>query len=255
MQASNTANTTATLSGKVALVTGASRGIGRGIAERLGRAGATVVVNYAGRQQDADEVVATIHSSGSSAIALQADLGKVEDIRRLFQDTIERCGQLDILVNNAGIGSMSTIVDVTEAEYQRVFDVNVRGVLFALQEAARRMNDNGRIVNISSSTTLYPEPGVAVYAASKAAIKLFTQVLAREIGHRGITVNTITPGPTVPGMFANLPPEVQQQAAASSPLNRVGTPQDIADIIAFLVSEEARWLTGQEICANGGART
>jgi 3-oxoacyl-[acyl-carrier protein] reductase len=254
MQASNTAHTATPLAGKVALVTGASRGIGQGIAERLGRAGATVVVNYAGSQEDANKVVATIQSFGSNAIALQANMGKVEQIRRLFQETIDRCGQLDILVNNAGIGIMATIADITEEEYERVFDVNVRGVLFAMQEAARRMNQNGRIVTVSSTTTLYPDPGVAVYAASKAAIKLFTQVLAKEVGDRGITVNTIMPGPTIPGMFANLPLEVQQQAAASSPFNRVGTPQDIADIIAFLVSEEARWLTGQDICANGGAR-
>ncbi|GAA6615162.1 glucose 1-dehydrogenase [Scytonema sp. NUACC26] len=254
MQISNTTYTATPLAGKIALVTGASRGIGQGIAERLGRAGATVVVNYAGSQEDANKVVATIQSFGSNAIALQANMGKVEEIRRLFQETIDRCGQLDILVNNAGIGSMAAIADVTEEEYNRVFDVNVRGVLFAMQEAARRMNQNGRIVTISSSTTLYPDPGVAVYAASKAAIELLTQVLAKEVGNRGITVNTIMPGPTVPGMFANLPPEVQQQAAASSPFNRLGTPQDIANIIAFLVSEEARWLTGQDICANGGAR-
>lgn len=254
MQANNTADTTLPLSGKVALVTGASRGIGQGIAQRLGRSGATVIVNYTGSQQDANQVVATIQSFGSSAIALQANMGKVEEVRRLFQESIDRFGQLDILVNNAGIGSMTAIADVTEEEYQRVFDINVRGVLFAMQEAARRMNENGRIVTISSSTTLYPDLGVAVYAASKAAIKLFTQVLAKEVGNRGITVNTIMPGPTVPGMFANLPLEVQQQAAASSPFNRVGTPQDIADIVVFLVSEEARWLTGQDICANGGAR-
>jgi 3-oxoacyl-[acyl-carrier protein] reductase len=254
MQTSNTAHTVTPLAGKVALVTGASRGIGQGIAERLGRSGATVVVNYAGSQEDASKVVATIQSFGSNAIALQANMGKVEEIRRLFQETIDQCGQLDILVNNAGIGSMAAIADVTEEEYDQVFDVNVRGVLFAMQEAARRMNQNGRIVTVSSTTTLYPEAGMAVYAASKAAIKLFTQVLAKEVGDRGITVNTIMPGPTIPGMFANLPPEVQQQAAASSPFNRVGTPQDIADIIAFLVSEEARWLTGQDISANGGAR-
>jgi 3-oxoacyl-[acyl-carrier protein] reductase len=247
MQTINTTNTTTSLAGKVALVTGASRGIGRGIAERLGKAGATVVVNYAESQQDANEVVATIRSFGSSAITVQANMGKVEEIRHLFQETIDQCGQLDILVNNAGIGSMAAISDVTEAEYERVFDINVRGVLFAMQEAARRMNENGRIVTVSSSTTLYPDSGLAIYAASKAAIKLFTQVLAKEVGGRGITANTIVPGPTVPGMFAKLPLELQQQAAASSPFNRVGTPQDIADIIAFLVSEEARWLTGQDI--------
>lgn len=244
----------ASLTGKVAIVTGASRGIGRGIAQRLGQDGATVVVNYSGSQQEADSVVAAIASSGSIAIALQANMGNVNDIRRLFQETIDHFGQLDILVNNAGVAVGAAIAEVTEEDYEKVFDINVRGVLFALQEAARRMNNGGRVVNISSTATMFPEPGMAVYAASKAAVKLLTQVLAREVGDRGITVNTVLPGPTVPGMFANLPPDIQQQAAASSPFNRLGTPQDIADLIAFLVSEEARWLTGQDICANGGAR-
>lgn len=244
----------ASLAGKVAIVTGASRGIGRGIAERLGQDGATVVVNYSGSQQEAKEVVAAIASSGAKAIALQANMGSVTDIRRLFQETVNHFGQLDILVNNAGVATSAAIAEVTEEDYEKVFDINVRGVLFALQEAARRMNSGGRIVNISSTTTIFPEPGMAVYAASKAAVKLLTQVLAREVGDRGITVNTVIHGPTVPGMFANLPPDIQQQTAASSPFNRLGTPQDIADIIAFLVSEEARWLTGQDICANGGAR-
>jgi 3-oxoacyl-[acyl-carrier protein] reductase len=243
----------AALTGKVAIVTGASRGIGRGIAERLGRDEATVVVNYSGSQQEAEEVVKAIESTGGIAIALQANLSHVEDIRRLFQETLDRLGRLDILVNNAGTGVVATVANVTEADYDKVFNLNVRGVLFALQEASLRMNEGGRIINISSTTSIYPEAGMAVYAASKAAIKLFAQVLAKEVGDRKITVNTIMPGPTMPGMFANMPPEVQQQAAASSPFNRVGTPQDIADIVAFLASEEARWLTGQTICANGGA--
>ena len=144
-----------------------------------------------------------------------------------------------------------------------MFNVNVHGVLFALQEASKCMKDGGRIVNVSSTTTLYPDAGMAVYAASKAAIKLFTAVMAREVGDSvsadlsvlNITVNTVTPGLTIPGMFGNMPPEIQQQAAASSPFNRLGTPQDIADMVAFLVSEEARWLTGQDICANGGAKS
>jgi 3-oxoacyl-[acyl-carrier protein] reductase len=242
------------LQGKVAIVTGSSRGIGRGIAERLGHDGATVVVNYSGNEKEANSVVDGIIAAGGKGIAIQASLSKIEDIRRLFSETIQHFGQLDILVNNAGTGIVALIAEVTEEEYNKVFDLNVRGVLFALQEASKHMNQDGRIVNISSSTTIYPEPGMAVYAASKAAIKLFTGVMAKEVGNRGITVNTVMPGPTVPGMFGSMPPEVQQQAAATSPFNRVGTPQDIADIVAFLVSEQARWLTGQEICANGGAK-
>lgn len=242
------------LIGKVAIVTGASRGIGRGIAERLAQDGATVVVNYSGSEQEAKQVVEAILSQGGKASALQANFSLIDDSRRLFQEVSDLYGQLDILVNNAGTGIVAAISDVTEADYNKVFDLNVRGVLFAMQEAAKRMNNGGRIINISSTTTIHPESGMAVYAASKAAIKLFTAVMAKEVGERGITVNTVMPGPTIPGMFGNMPPEVQQQAAASSPFNRVGTPQDIADIVAFLASEEARWLTGQDICANGGAK-
>lgn len=197
------------LSGKIALITGASRGIGRGITERLGQDGATVVVNYSGSEQEAKQVVDAIASAGGKAIALQANFSKIDDIRRLFQEVSDRFGQLDILVNNAGTGIVAAIADVTEEDYNKVFDLNVRGVLFAMQEAARRMNDGGRIINISSTTTIHPEPGMAVYAASKAAIKLFTAVMAREVGDRGITINTVTPNPTIPGMFGNMLPEVQ----------------------------------------------
>jgi 3-oxoacyl-[acyl-carrier protein] reductase len=246
----------ADLMGKVAIVTGGSRGIGRGIAERLGRAGAYVVVNYSGSEQDANEVVDAISDAGGKSVSIQADLSKVAEIHTLFAKTIDYFGKLDILVNNAGIaGTTDSIEKATVEDYERVFNLNVRGVLFSLQEASKHMGNGGRIVNISSTTTLHPSARMAVYAASKAAVKLFTQVMAQEVGDRDITVNTVTPGPTVPGMFSRLPPEYQQQAAASSPFNRVGTPQDIADIVAFLVSEEARWITGQEICANGGAKT
>ena len=243
------------LMGKVAIVTGGSRGIGRGIAERLGRDGAYVVVNYSGSEQDANEVVDAICDAGGKSVSIQGDLSNVAEIQTLFAKTIDYFGKLDILVNNAGIvGSAGSIEKTTVEDYEQVFNLNVRGVLFCLQEAAKHMGNGGRIVNISSSTTLYPSARIAVYAASKAAVKLLTQVMAQEVGDRDITVNTVTPGPTVPGMFGNLPPESQQQAAASSPFNRVGTPEDIADVVAFLVSEEARWISGQEICANGGAK-
>ena len=243
------------LMGKVAIVTGGSRGIGRGIAERLGRDGAYVVVNYSGSEQDANEVVDAICDAGGKSVSIQADLSKVADIHTLFAKTIDYFGKLDILVNNAGIaGEINAIEKVTVEDYERVFNLNVRGVLFSLQEAAKHMGNGGRIVNISSTTTLHPSVRMAVYAASKAAVKLFTQVMAQEVGDRDITVNTVTPGPTVPGVFGRLPSEFQQQAADSSPFHRVGTPQDIADVVAFLVSEEARWISGQEICVNGGAK-
>jgi 3-oxoacyl-[acyl-carrier protein] reductase len=248
------ANFMADLTGKVAIVTGGSRGIGRGIAERLGRDGAKVIVNYASSEQAANEVVNTIVAAGGKSMAIQANFSHVEEIRRLFAQTLEHFGQLDILVNNAGMGNITPIAKVTEEEYDKVFNLNVRGVLFALQAASNCMNRGGRIVNISSTRTIHPGPGMAVYAGSKAAVELFTAVMATEVGDREITVNTVMPGPTVPGMFADRSPEIQQQAAASSPFNRVGTPQDIADIVAFLVGEEARWFTGQNFCANGGAK-
>jgi 3-oxoacyl-[acyl-carrier protein] reductase len=178
----------ANLTAKVAIVTGSSRGIGRGIAERLAQDGATVVVNYSGSEREANDVVEAIESMGGKSVAIQASLSKVEDIRRLFAETMQHFGRLDILVNNAGTGVVGAIADVTEADYEKVFDLNVRGVLFALQEAAKHMSNGGRIVNISSSTTLHPEAGMAIYAASKAAIKLFTTVMATEVGDRGITV-------------------------------------------------------------------
>lgn len=238
---------------KVAIITGASRSIGKAIAIRLAENGAIVVVNYNSGADEAQAVVDEITSKGGQAIAMQADIGKIADIRRLFQSVIDLFGKLDILVNNAGIARGGLVADVSEEDYNAVFDLNVKGVLFCLQEAALRMQDNGRIVNVSSSTTLFPSPGLAIYAASKAAEKLFTEVLAKELGGKGITVNSVVPGPTSPGMFDNAPPEQQKMAIASSPFNRLGQPEDIADVVSFLVSEESRWITGQHILANGGA--
>lgn len=241
------------LEGKVALVTGSSQGIGRAIAERLAQDGATVAINYRSGADQAQEVISSIKSQGGVAIAIQADVSQVSDIRRLFQTVIDKLRQLDILVNNAGIARAALVTEVTEEDYEAVFGINVRGVLFCLQEAARQMSDNGRIVNVSSSTSVFPSPGLAVYAASKAAEKLFTEVLAKELGGRGITVNSILPGPTSPGMFDSVSPEHKQAAAKSSPFGRLGRAEDIADVVAFLVSEEARWITGQHILTNGGA--
>jgi 3-oxoacyl-[acyl-carrier protein] reductase len=209
----------------------------------LGQDGAYVVVNYSDSEQAANEVVDAISDAGGKSVSIQADLSKIADIHTLFAKTIDYFGKLDILVNNAGIaGKTGSIEKVTEEDYDRVFNLNVRGVLFSLPEAAKHIGNGGRIVNISSSTTLYPSARTAVYAASKAAVTLLTQVMAQEVGDRDITVNTVTPGPTVPGMFDRLSPEERQQAAASSPFNRLGTPEDIADVVTFLVSEKARWI-------------
>ncbi len=242
----------AALTGRVAIVTGGSRAIGRAIAERLADDGAAVVVNFAQGRDDADATVAAIVERGGRALAVQADLATVAGVRSLFAQAAEALGRLDILVNNAAIYRQAAFEEITEADYDAVFNLNVRGVLFCLQEAARRMADGGRIINISSDLSVQPDLQRAVYGASKAAIDHFTRVAARELGRRGITVNSVLPGPTVPGMFALVPEEIQRSAALRSPMGRLGTPGDIADVVAFLASESARWVTGQVILATGG---
>ena len=246
----------APLTGKIAIVTGGSRGIGRAIAERLAEDGASIVVNYAHGADKAKEVVSAIEAQGGQALAIQADISQVVEIRRLFQETIAHFGQLNILVNNAvRPGAFKPVAEVSEAEFDEQFALNTRGTFFALQEAALRMTEGGRIVNISTVGTVNSVPtGASVYTGSKAAVEQFTMALAKELGGRGITVNTVSPGITeTEGFRTNAPPEMQAQAAQMSPLGRIGKPQDIADVIAFLVSDQARWLTGQNIRASGGA--
>ncbi len=240
------------LNGKSAIVTGASRAIGRAIAERLAREGAAVVVNYTRGEAEAKEVVAAITALGGRGVAVRADVASGDDIARLFTAAEDQFGPVAILVNNAAIYRQSPLAEITEEEYEAVFGVNVRGVLFGLREAARRMSDGGRIINISSDLSVHPDVERAVYGASKAAVDHLTQVAAKELGRRGITVNSVLPGPTVPGMFALAPEPIQKAAAARSPMGRLGTPGDIADVVAFLASEDARWVTGQVILATGG---
>lgn len=245
----------APLTGKVAIVTGGSRGIGRAITERLGQDGATVVVNYAQNSEKAQEVVSAIVARGGQALAVQAKINQVADVRRLFQETVDHFGQLDILVNNAGTSPFpyTLLVEVTEDKFDEVFALNAKGVFFAMQEAARRMAADGRIVNISSVGTIFSSAGYAVYGGSKGAVEQFTLSAAKELGGRGITVNTVSPGATDTELYHKIvPPDMQDQAVRATPLGRVGQPQDIADVVAFLVSEEARWLTGQNIRAAGG---
>jgi len=242
-----------TLKSKVAIVTGGSRGIGRAIAERVALEGASVVVNYATRADAAQEVVEAIESFGGEASAIQADMSQIADVQRLFEETQARFGRLDILVNNAGTAIFAPLGEITEADFDKLFALNVKGVLFALQEAAGRMADGGRIINISSGITISGVAGGAVYAGTKGALEQFTQVAAKELGPRGITVNTVSPGMVETDlMFAVIPAERQIGAAKASPLGRLGQPQDIADVVAFLCSEESRWLTGLNIRANGG---
>ncbi|MGB7768289.1 MAG: SDR family oxidoreductase [Verrucomicrobiia bacterium] len=242
-----------TLKGKVALITGASRGIGRAIAERLSRDGATVVVNYASNAVEARKVVAQIESSGGKALAVQADVGRVPEIVRLFDETITRFGQLDILVNNAGIMPVNPVSAVTEAEFDRIFAVNVKGTFFACQQAAIRLSEGGRIINMSSSTTARVMPAYGAYVATKGAVEQLTRSLARELGPRRITVNVISPGPTETELFKNnkTPGQIRQFAQASA-FGRLGQPMEIAEVVAFLASAAAGWVTGQNIRVNGG---
>lgn len=242
------------LEGKIALVTGSSQGIGRGIAERLGKDGAKVVINYASNEVAANEVVAQINSNGGQAIAVQGDVSKLIDIEHMFNTTLERFGKLDILVNNAGIATLLPLTDITETEFDRVFSLNAKGTLFCLKQAALHLVDNGRVINIASSTVDFPTEGAYIYAGSKAAVKKYTQIAAQELGKRGITVNTVTPGVTKTALSSKLPESFTQPVVESSPFKRLGMPEDIADVVAFLVTEDARWITGQDILVNGGAK-
>ena len=241
------------LQGKVAIVTGSSRGIGSAIAQRLSDDGATIVVNYAGRADKAAEVVAQIEAKGGSAIALQADISKTADIQRLFDQTLERFGKVDILVNNAGTIFYKLITDVTEEDFDKIFAINVKGTYFACQQAAKRMSDGGRIINLSSSTTNLMLPTYSAYVATKGAVEQITRVLAKELGGRGITVNVVSPGATNTELFMTGKTEEQiNRFAQMAALGRLGEVQDIADVVAFLVSDDARWITGQNIRINGG---
>jgi len=239
------------LSGKVAIVTGGSRGIGRAIAEHLGSDGAAIALTYAGNRDKAEEVVQAIASTGSKATAIQVDMRKLEDVRSLFEQAIAQFGKVDILVNNAaGKNIFKPTAEMTEDEYNSMFDIT-RGVYFALQQAAHHLADGGRIVSISTSGTAMAIPAGGAYAGCKAAIEHFSAALAKELGTRGITVNTVSPGVTETDGLV-LEQEQVNQLIAQTPLGRLGQPSDLADAVALLVSNDARWITGQSIRANGG---
>lgn len=238
--------------GSVAIVTGASNGIGRAIAERLGEEGATVVVNYGKSADKAKQVVASIEAKGGTAIAIQADMSVIADVRRLVQDTVKQFGRLDILINNAGMFISKGLVETTEQEFDRIFALNARGPYFAMQEAARVIADGGRIVNISTDGTHLGFSNATAYLGTKAALEQFTKGLAHELAPRKVTVNTVSPGFTDTEMLRGGGPQIAEVGTQMSPLKRLGTAQDIADVVAFMVSDQARWLTGQNIHAGGG---
>jgi len=245
--------TRASLKGKVALITGGSRGIGRAIAERLGRDGASVAIGYVARKEKAAEVVGSIEESGGRAIAVKADIAKVAEIKQLFKKTLTQFGKIDILVNSAGIRISKMAVDITENDYNRLFDINLKGTFFACQEAAQRMENGGRIINISTTITRLIVPEYSIYAASKAAVDQITRFLARELGKRQITVNAVAPGSIDTDLFRqDRTPEQIEQQSQMPVFGRLGEVEDIAGVVAFLASDEARWITGQTIHANGG---
>ncbi|MER6170241.1 SDR family oxidoreductase [Streptosporangium sp. NPDC001681] len=244
----------AVLEGKAAVVTGGSRGIGRAIVERLARDGADVLFSYASDAGAAAEVERAVKEAGGSARAVQADLAEPGAAERLMETAEEFLGGLDILVNNAALSFTPTPVAETGEElYDRVMAVNARAVFLTIRYAARHMRDGGRIVNISTLNTVRPAPGIAPYAASKGALEQLTAVTARELGGRGITVNTVSPGATDTDLLRGTNPAAAlAQVAGMTSLGRLGEPSDIADVVAFLAGPDGRWLTGQNLHANGG---
>ncbi|ESX05382.1 3-ketoacyl-ACP reductase [Mesorhizobium sp. LSJC268A00] len=237
------------LQGKTALVTGSSRGIGRAIAEGLASKGAAVVVNYVGNHEAADEVVAAIAGKGGKAIAVQADISSVSDIHRLFDEAESEFGAIDIVVANVGVAVIKPLTEATEADFDHVFGTNAKGTFFVLQEAARRVRNGGRIIAVSTGGTKMFFTQTALYLGSKGAVEQFVRVLSRELGPRGITVNALSPGFTDTDL---LPERDRAVAAGMSPFGRIGAPRDVADVAVFLASDEARWLTGENIQAGGG---
>jgi 3-oxoacyl-[acyl-carrier protein] reductase len=246
------------LTGKVAVVTGASKGIGAGIAKGLADAGASVVVNYASSKEGADRVVAEISSKGGKAIAVQGDVSKAKDVGRLFEETQKAFGSLDVLVNNAGVFQFDPLEAVTEDEFHREFNTNVLGLILATQEAAKHFGpEGGSVINISSIASSSTPAMSVVYSATKSAVDAVTRVLAKELGNRKIRVNSINPGGVETegahriGIMGS---DFEKQLVAQTPLGRFGQPEDIAPIAVFLASADSGWLTGETLAASGGYR-
>ncbi|MFF1817986.1 SDR family oxidoreductase [Kribbella sp. NPDC058245] len=244
-----------TLQGKTALVTGSSKGLGRAILLRLAGQGANVVVNYSRDESAAAEVQAAAEALGVRAITVAADVSQVEGISRVFDAAVEAFGRIDIVVANAGMEKVNIpVTDVTEEDFDLLFRVNTKGPYFVLREAARRIADNGRIVTISSNTTTVPQLGVGLYGTSKVATGYLARVLALELGPRGVTVNTVVPGPIDgAGIFTDpANDEYKQSLVAMVPIGRLGTTEDVAGVVAFLTSDDAGLITGQQLVADGG---
>ena len=246
------------LKNKVAVVTGASKGIGAGIAKGLAAEGATVVVNYASSKEGADRVVAEIAEKGGKAVAVQGDVSKASDVQRLFAETKGAFGRLDVLVNNAGVYQFAPLGEITEEQFHRQFNTNVLGLILATQAAAKLFGpDGGSIINIGSTASSLTPPATAVYTATKAAVDAVTHVLAKELGPQKIRVNSINPGMVetegtrAMGVIGS---DFQKQMEAQTPLGGIARPEDIAPIAVFLASADSGWLTGETMLASGGLR-
>jgi 3-oxoacyl-[acyl-carrier protein] reductase len=238
---------------QVAIITGASRGIGAAVAQRLAQDGFAVVINYATSSSEADKLVAELKAAGHAAIAVKADIAKADEVRAMFDAAEQQLGKVDVLVNNAGVLKTVPLAQTSDALYDQTFDVNVRGTFNTLREAATRLNEGGRIVNFSSTTLGLNMPGYAVYNATKAAVEAFTHVFAKELRGRNITVNAVAPGPIATSLFLDGKTEEQIQTFAKMPpLQRLGQPDDIASVVSLLVSADAGWINGQILRANGG---
>jgi len=246
------------LNGKVAVVTGASKGIGAGVAKGLAAEGAAVVVNYASSKEGAAKVVAEITAGGGKAIAVQADVSKAADVRRLFAETQKQYGRLDVLVNNAGVYEFAALAEITEEQFHRQFNTNVLGLLLTTQEAAKQFGaEGGSVINIGPTASSVTPPTTAVYTATKGAVDAVTHVLAKELGPRKIRVNSINPGMVetegthTAGVIGS---DFQKGFEAQTPLGRIAQPEDIAPIAVFLASQASGWLTGETLLASGGLR-
>ena len=246
------------LNGKVAVVTGASKGIGANIAKHLGAAGANVVVNYASSKEGADKVVDEITKRGGKAIAVQGDVAKKKDIERLFAETKKSFGRLDVLVNNAGVYEFAPIEEVTEEAFHRQFNINVLGLLLATQEALKHFGaEGGNVINISSTASLATPPNTAVYTGTKGAVDVITGVLAKELGPKKVRVNSINPGGVETEGFRSMGlsgSDFEKNMVAQTPLGRLGQPDDIGPVAVFLASPESGWITGEVIHVAGGLR-
>lgn len=243
------------LQGKVALVTGAGRGIGREVALCLASEGANIIAHYASSREGAEDVVRLCRDKGMEAIAYQADIANRSEVKQLFEQIDNNPGRLDIVVNCSGVSAGGSLPDLDEDELEWMLGINLRGPLFIASEAAKRLSEGGRIINFGSTMSEFSFPGAGIYGATKAAIKAFTESWARELGAKGITVNTVIPGATSPGMADSTPEEYRAFFENASPMGRIGHAGEIAAVVKFLSSPEASWVSGAHILANGAANT